>query len=279
MVRCANCGLLYLNPRPTPEEMGAYYPRSYAPYQLAERAASSKLWDWIYRAKLRPRVRVVERYAEGGVLLDVGCAGGAFLAALRHHGGWRLQGVEVDAASAAFARDRYGLDVYAGTLQEAAFPANTFDVVTLWDVLEHLHDPLPTLVEISRILKPGGVVVVSTPNEKSLDARIFGRHWIGLDFPRHLCVFSTHTLPDIVERAGFTTVDLFCFYGRYTTFALSLSVLFNAYISSRRLQILWRKAVLFPAFRYLTLPYFWLVDRMRLGTIITIVARKPVVYG
>jgi SAM-dependent methyltransferase len=276
--RCMNCGLLYLNPRPTLEEIGTYYPRNYAPFRLAERAASSKLWGWIYRAKLRPRIRVVERYAQGGSLLDVGCAGGAFLAALDHRRGWHLQGVELDADSATFARDRLGLDVFSGTLEEAAFPENTFDVITLWDVLEHFHDPRASLDEIFRVLKPGGVVIVSTPNEKSLDARLFGRYWIGLDAPRHLHVFSTETLSDIVARVGFVTEDLFCFYGRYTTFALSLSVLFNAHVASNRLQHLWRRIVLFPVFRYLTLPYFWIVDKMRLGAIVTLIGRKPVSY-
>jgi SAM-dependent methyltransferase len=193
---------------------------------------------------------------------------------LRNQSNWDVYGVEVDAESVDFARRKLGLDVYHGTVDEPHFPDDYFDVVTMWDVIEHLHDPFETLLEIRRILKPGGKLIISTPNAYSWDATLFGRYWIGLDFPRHLYVFSSITLGRLLKRANLLPERFFCFYGRYTTFALSLSMWFNAHVTAECRQKLWRDFVLLPIFRYITLPYFWIVDKLKRGAIISVVAKK-----
>jgi len=273
MVTCKECRLIYLNPRPSPEEIGAYYPDEYEPYARTPGARSS-LSLLIQRLKLRSRVRTVTRLAEGGRLLDLGCGSGGFLREMQRLPEWQVQGIEVNQEMATFAREKLGLDVQAGTLEGAHLPASSFDVVTMWDVLEHLPDPLGSLREIHRILKPAGVLITSSPNAASLDARIFGRYWIGLDFPRHLYVFSPHTLFDLLRKAGLQPEKWFCFYGRYTTFALSLSLWLNARIHNRTWQQRLRSMLLFPLLRYLTLPWFLLLDLLKRGAIFTVAARK-----
>ena len=140
-------------------------------------------------------------------MLDVGCATGSFLDCMRKRGNWQISGVEVNQEAARYARERFSLDVFAGELLEANCPAHHFDVVTLWHVLEHLHSPLDTLMEISRILKDDGALFLSVPNSDSYDARVFGDCWIGLDPPRHLYTFSAKTLKRLLAEAGFETID------------------------------------------------------------------------
>lgn len=274
MVRCAKCSLIFLNPRPTPGEMSLYYPDDYEPFRRTARALKSPVTDLIRRVKLLPRVRLVRQSMEGGHLLDVGCAAGGFLREMRRTGKWKVQGVEPNAHLACFARETLELSVFTGRLTEANLPDESFEVVTMWDVLEHVHDPRATLKEVYRLLKPGGMLLASVPNANSVDAKLFGRYWVGLDFPRHLYVFSTSTLTALLEKAGLRPERFFCFYGRYTTFALSLSLWLNARIHSRAWQRRLRAFLLLPVFRYLTMPYFLTLDALKLGAIITVRAKK-----
>ncbi|MFW6116317.1 MAG: class I SAM-dependent methyltransferase [bacterium] len=274
MVRCVNCGLIFLNPRPAPDEMGLYYPDDYEPFRRTARALKSPVKDLVRRVKLLPRVRIVCRSMAGGHLLDVGCAAGGFLREMDRTGKWSVRGIEPNAHLARFARKAFGLNVFSGRLAGARFPDETFDVVTMWDVLEHVYDPQATLREVRRILKPGGVFIASVPNADSVDAQLFGRYWVGLDFPRHLYVFSESTLTDLLEKARLRPERFFCFYGRYTTFALSLSLWLNAQIHNQVWQRRLRALLLLPIFRYLTMPYFLTLDALKLGAIITVRARK-----
>ncbi len=133
-------------------------------------------------------------------LLDVGCGRGDYLALMRE-AGWHTAGVEPSAAAVAVARER-GLAVVHGTLPDAGYPDASFDVVTFADVLEHVPDPLETLVEAARVLKLGGQVLIFAPNVKSWECRLFGPHWFSLDAPRHLSHFAPATLAALLARAG-----------------------------------------------------------------------------
>jgi SAM-dependent methyltransferase len=117
--------------------------------------------------------------------------------------GWEVQGVEVDPDAVAAARAR-GVSVRKGTLEQQAFPAEYFDAVHSAHVLEHLHDPFRLLRECYRVLKPGGTLVLLTPNVRSLGHREFGAAWLGLDPPRHLMLFSMEALISAARQSGFT---------------------------------------------------------------------------
>jgi SAM-dependent methyltransferase len=121
--------------------------------------------------------------------------------------GWSVQGVEPDPAAADTARAR-GLSVATGTLEDAAFPAGRFDVVTLSHVIEHLRDPLGTLRECARVLAPGGRVIVVTPNAASDGARVFGSSWMAWDPPRHLVVFTPGSLERLMGAAGLSAIEV-----------------------------------------------------------------------
>ncbi|GAB4430973.1 MAG: class I SAM-dependent methyltransferase [Chloroflexi bacterium OHK40] len=202
MLSCRVCGHLYQSPRPGPEQIARYYPAEYLSFQPAIADIPSPLRRLELRRYYAARRRMVERsVGRGGRILDVGCATGNFLDTMRR-AGWHAQGVEPSPEAAAYARERLGLDVITGRLEEAGLPGVAFDAVTFWDVLEHVHQPQATLAEAARILRPGGILVLGLPNPDSLEARLLGRHWIGWDLPRHLNLFRPPLLRAQLARMG-----------------------------------------------------------------------------
>jgi SAM-dependent methyltransferase len=221
-VKCPACGLIYQNPRPSFVEMAAYYPTDYESYAPEP---DSKNSSWLLRRAIQygvaKRCRFITRYKRVGRILDVGCATGIFLQGIRNSGNWEPYGVEINEQAVQIAREQ-GLDVKLGTLEQAGFEDGFFDVVTLWDVLEHLHDPAGSLSEIYRVLKPDGLVVIRVPNACSWDYRLFGRYWAGLDSPRHLYVFTPTTLDSILVKNHFHSIAWSSQIAGHAMFILSL---------------------------------------------------------
>jgi SAM-dependent methyltransferase len=213
LVRCGNCGLIYQNPRLEPHELSLHYPPDY-PRFIKHPETGSLLQRWSQQHALERQRQRLERHAAGcGILLDIGCATGQFLNHMRATG-WEVVGIEPNVEAAAHGRNTYELDIITGTLEESRFADNTFDVVTLWDVLEHMSDPKSTLREIARILRPAGLLVVSTPNPTCIEARLFGPHWIGWERPRHLYLFPPRLLRRYLAEAGFDKIHIESFAGR-----------------------------------------------------------------
>jgi 2-polyprenyl-3-methyl-5-hydroxy-6-metoxy-1,4-benzoquinol methylase len=160
---------------------------------------------WVGRAAMLDVLALPAR--ERGRLLDVGCGNGTFLARMKDLG-WQCAGIETDEVAARFAREHFGLDVQPGTLRGAALPDAGFDVITLSHVIEHVHSPNDLLLECRRLLRPGGRLIVLTPNTRSLGHRVFGRAWRGLEPPRHLHAYHPQVLRATVEAAGLRTERL-----------------------------------------------------------------------
>jgi len=264
---------MYLNPRPDPAEIGAYYAADYAPYKRAVEDERSGLMRWMRRRKLIQRRRMIERFSglHSGRILDVGCATGLFLHEMAL-AGWHVTGIEPITAAASYGRDRFGLDVFEGMIEEAPYERESFDVVTFWDVLEHTFSPSQTLARSSGLLRPGGLVAVNVPNWHSIERQWFGPHWIGLDPPRHLYVFTHDTLTSLLEQAGFWPLAWICFMPSYFSFIISLERRLNT-IAPRWAQPVSRLLNI-PGMRLLSEPAFALTNRLRLGGVITVFARK-----
>jgi SAM-dependent methyltransferase len=202
-VRCSECGLVYLNPRPSLSELHRIYPPEYHAYDFSP--ARYGLAYWVRR---RLEARRVLDWCRGlgsdARILDVGCGDGFHLGILRDFGGptWRLEGVEPDAHAAETAR-RAGLQVHQGVIQNLPLPASQYDLVLLIATLEHVDDPLAVLTSVRSLLRPGGRVGVVTDNIETLDFRLFGkRHWGGYHFPRHWNLFDWNTLRALALRSG-----------------------------------------------------------------------------
>jgi SAM-dependent methyltransferase len=135
------------------------------------------------------------------LLIDVGCGRGDFLARMKSLG-WNVMGIEPDPVSSKLARAR-GIAIFSGRIEEAGFAEGIADQVTLDHVLEHADDPAGLLRECRRVLRPGGRLVIYTPNAESLGHRWFGKAWRGLEPPRHLYVFSPQALRRMLEEVPF----------------------------------------------------------------------------
>jgi SAM-dependent methyltransferase len=142
----------------------------------------------------------------GGRLLEIGCGSGQMLAVVRELG-WSVQGVDFDAAAAEHAR-RKGLTVDVGSVEEQRYPAAHFDAVAMNHVIEHVYDPGRAIAECYRILKPGGILVLVTPNAESWLHRTFQADWRALDPPRHLRIFTRRALEALTSSVGFRTREL-----------------------------------------------------------------------
>jgi len=140
--------------------------------------------------------------------LDFGCGAGGFLDRMRQLG-WQVTGLDTSPAAVQRVCKELGIDALAGSLPHAGLADDDrFDLVTMWQSLEHVHQPLSVLREARRLLVPGGMLVLSVPNIDSLPFRWFGPAWFGLDLPRHLTHFTPPTLRQMLEKAGFRVRSL-----------------------------------------------------------------------
>jgi 2-polyprenyl-3-methyl-5-hydroxy-6-metoxy-1,4-benzoquinol methylase len=268
--RCGGCGVLYQHPRPPRATIGRYYPAddSYPPFRAAV-AAEPPLRRFARRRSLLKRCALVQRHVAAGSLLDVGCATGDFLIEMAQQPGWRAFGAEPSAAAARYAAAAGAL-VARGSLNTAAFAAGTFDAVTLWDVLEHVYEPRAALGEAVRLLRPGGILVISQPNTGSLDRRLFGDRWVGWELPRHLYLFPPPLLRELATAYGLREVERCCLYGSHSVMADSLTYIAEKRLGSAAGRRLGRVLRSLPT-RLLAAPLFALIDALRLGGNITAV--------
>ena len=205
LVRCVGCDLVFLNPRPAAERFGEFYPENgYLPFLSAggRRSLFERAYVVMRDFNNSWKRRRIEKRARGRKLLDVGCATGEFLAEMRR-AGWKVLGVEVDAAAAERAREAFGLEVVHGRLEDLETGKGPFDVITMWHVVEHVGDPAGILARARRLLDPEGLLVVAVPNHDSVDRKAYGRDWIAYDVPRHLQHFTLATLTRLARGAGF----------------------------------------------------------------------------
>jgi len=200
---CEACRCLFLHPMPDSREIERFYPADY--WWNARRSGGLKKLESVYRKlALRDHIAFITKAAgnRGVDVLDVGCGSGTLLGLLKQRG-FRVTGLDFSAEAAAIAKAENGVDVAVGTLEEAHFPAESFDVVTLFHVMEHVTTPRQVLAEVSRVLKPNGVAILQVPNIESWQFKIFGARWYGLDIPRHVIDYSRNSMLKLLADSGF----------------------------------------------------------------------------
>jgi SAM-dependent methyltransferase len=200
---CSSCG--FGRTDPAPADLPRYYPTGY--YGLGG-IRFNPVIEAAIRTSRSARVAAVTRaHPAPGAILDVGCGRGLMLSDLAHRG-WRAVGVEMSDAASRHAREVLGLDVRVGDLASCRFPSGSFNVVTLFHVLEHLPDPDSALAEVRRVILPDGRLLLEVPNFGSLQSRIAGGRGFHVDAPRHLFHFTRAALLRSLERAGFETLSV-----------------------------------------------------------------------
>jgi 2-polyprenyl-3-methyl-5-hydroxy-6-metoxy-1,4-benzoquinol methylase len=235
IVKCLKCGLSYVNPRLDPKNLKELYSLAYFKSDnsitygyddyLSDRDAITRTfrrrWD-----VMRPFI------PKAGTMLDIGCACG-FLMTVAKENGWKTKGLDISEGMANYGRTHLNNNITIGKLPEAYFMENSFDLITIWDTIEHSTDPSEDIKIISRLLKPGGILSVITPDSESLHAKLFGEKWVEYLRPReHIYFLSNRTLKTMLDRAGLnikkrTTV------GKFVTWRFALD----------RLSCYWPKTI------------------------------------
>ena len=199
LVACRSCGLQFVNPRLRADVVLGGYRDGTDETFVSQAPARERTF-----AKA---LNMIERLApQRGHMLDVGTAAGSFLHVAKERG-WTVSGCEPNTWLGAWGKRTYGIDIQPGTLFDQHYADRMFDVVTVWDVLEHTHDPQGFLGECQRVLKPGGLLIVNVPDIGSWLARRMGRHWLML-LSTHLYYFTRQTLGQMLQRVGFQVVRM-----------------------------------------------------------------------
>lgn len=203
-LRCRNCGLVYLNPRPALSEFERIYPANYHAFEFSE-----KEFGFVFSVRRRLEARRLLSWCkdlpDDASIIDIGCGDGFHLELLKDFGvkTWRLEGVDAD-ERAASAAEKKNLKIHRGTLDALRLPPDAYDLALLVQTIEHVADPPELLRQIRSLLRPGGRLVIVTDNTDSLDFRLFkNRHWGGYHFPRHWNLFNTATMRRLAAKTGF----------------------------------------------------------------------------
>ncbi len=206
IVKCKNCGLLFVNPRPAATEISKYYnSESYISHSTKQKGILDRVYSFIRRKNHVRKYTIISNYKKAGSILDIGCATGEFLNFFKNKG-WQTTGLEPNEKARQFASQAYNLDVLdENDIQK--LPDKKFDVVTMWHVLEHVHDINERIFQLDRILKDDGIAVIAVPNSKCYDASFYGKYWAGYDVPRHIFHFTTETLAKLFEKRNFKLLE------------------------------------------------------------------------
>lgn len=223
IAECTACGFVVTQPQPVGEEMSAYYPEGY--YGASDARRFPGLVEWLQQRLYAHRAAWVESAAPAkGRVLDIGCGRGLLLREFQRRG-WEVQGTELFAGAARYARETLGLRVDLGSVEGLGLPAGHFDAITLWHVMEHLPDPRVPLAEIHRLLKPGGALMIGVPNFGGWEARFARDKWFHLDVPRHLTHLTRPSLSRSLAEAGFKEQAWSGFAPEYDVFSFTQSLL------------------------------------------------------
>jgi 2-polyprenyl-3-methyl-5-hydroxy-6-metoxy-1,4-benzoquinol methylase len=202
IVRCSNCRLVYVNPRLVERKLSELYNENVISplhYYLENRADDEKTFE--------KRLDIIEGYVKKGRLLDVGCAIGTFSNVARRRG-WEVTGIDINEGSARYCKEKLGLDVVAGSFDDMDFPHDSFDVVLMNDLLEHVPSPTETLEKARSLIKKGGFIFIVTPKIDSFMARVSRSRWLHLKPNEHLFYFSKDTIKKLLEKTGFSVVEI-----------------------------------------------------------------------
>ena len=203
---CLRCGLLFTEPRPEKDKIGEYYKsKEYYSHQENKNGFIPRLYEQIKTINLRHKYTIATKGIKVGKMLDIGCGVGDFLQVAEQHG-WNCKGVEPSEDAKAIAKKRIKAEIISSEDLEQ-IPNETFDVITMWHVLEHIDNLKWQVAQLQRLIKKDGRIIIAVPNYKSYDAKFYKDKWAAYDVPRHLNHFNKETLVRIFKTNGLELED------------------------------------------------------------------------
>jgi 2-polyprenyl-3-methyl-5-hydroxy-6-metoxy-1,4-benzoquinol methylase len=223
LVQCENCGLVFVAEQPDAQELYALYGETYFQNEESgEVGYTNYIADEAnIRQTANKRFGHIEKFVEKGRMIDVGCAMGFFVdeAAKR---GWQVEALDISQFATEYVQKNFGHKAHNGSLLALDLPSGAYDLVTMWDVIEHVPDPQGYLERVAELLRAGGVVELATPDVGSLPAQMTGKQWIGYKLSdEHVYYFSVKTLSAMLEKAGFEVLHV-RHVGKFVTLRLFL---------------------------------------------------------
>lgn len=205
--QCKNCGFVFTNPRPEANDLGRYYQsEEYFSHSKAKKGLITFLYNAVKNYSLGRKYKLISSYKKSGKILDIGCATGEFLNYFKSKG-WETSGIEPAENPRNYAIQNYNLDVRdEESIKD--LDKESFDVITMWHVLEHVPGLNERIDQIKQFLKPDGLLLIALPNYLSWDAKYYGNFWAGFDVPRHLYHFSQDTLKRLLDKFQFSVFDI-----------------------------------------------------------------------
>jgi len=200
--KCDKCGFLFTNPRPEAKELPRYYQSAeYISHSNSKKGIQNLIYQWVRKYTLGQKYKLIQKYKPGGSILDIGCATGEFLNYFKNRN-WGTFGIEPDEQARKMGILNYKLQIededYLLKLPDASF-----DVITMWHVLEHVPFLNERIVQLQRLLSPSGILIIAVPNPSAQDAKLYGSFWAAYDVPRHLYHFTQETIALLFSKHGF----------------------------------------------------------------------------
>lgn len=207
--RCNNCSFLFTNPRPTIDKIGPYYQSDRYVSHAGNKSGFSfiyKIYDVVRNYSIKQKLKHIKQYHHGGSLMDLGCGLGYFLDGVVKDNTFKAVGVDVSDEAVAYVKNRFGYDVKMES-ELMNFDAGSFDVITQWHVLEHVHLLNQRMQELKHLLNTNGTMFIAVPNSNSWDAKYYKAFWDGYDVPRHLYHFNIKSFNELMHKHGFKVVE------------------------------------------------------------------------
>ena len=206
IMECPHCGLRFTHPRPASEVIGKYYQsEEYYSHQQNKKGLVPRIYEFVKTFNIKHKASLALGGLTQGQLLDIGCGVGDFLVYVKKQG-WEVQGIEPSDDARKIAETRLGF-MPKSPSESSIFEDHSFDVITMWHVLEHIDDLHFQTSEIVRLLKPGGRLIIALPNFQSFDCQYYKEKWAAWDVPRHLNHFAPDVLRGMFSSLGFQVID------------------------------------------------------------------------
>lgn len=262
VTKCNQCNLVFLNFAPSDKFLVNYYSENFFKdsgikhgFSNYEKEVSN------LRKSFTEHIKTLQKYQDDGSLLDIGCATGVFMELAARY--WQVYGIEISPYASRIAQEKR-LKVFNGKLQDSPYTKMKFNVVTLWDTIEHLTNPLETVQLLGKMIKPKGIIALTTGDVNSLAAKISGRHWHLYNIPQHLSYFDRKTITNLLSKGGFAVREI-CYPGVNFTLDYFLFRLISFY----------KLRLILPFYKELSQKNFLNVNlKINLSDIMLVVAQK-----